>query len=300
MPRLKKIELLQLFSNAVRIGDIETMTQKEIDKLSPKLRKIFQQQYDIFHEHYPDEEPAHLAEQKTGGSPLLSQLATVAAASIALDRAFSQTEKKFRDTLIEHTERITEKASEKIQKQFEPVIKAIEAKEPEPIKASIGTEWDYANPKQHQYLEDRAAKMVTAIDDVTRQDVKDIIVKGHAESKSYSAIAKDIRDKYEEFSTPKPQGHIKDRAELIAVTELAHAAQATGYEESMALADDGWEVEKLWNNTGDDKVSDGCLENTDAGWIPIDEEFPSGDQYPPRFPGCRCCLSFNVVGRKKE
>jgi len=45
---------------------------------------------------------------------------------------------------------------------------------------------------------------------------------------------------------------------------------------------------KKWMNSQDDRVSDGCLENTADGFIPIDEYHTSGDQQPPRFPGCRC------------
>lgn len=308
--REKRINLYQIFANAARIDDIETMTQAEIDKLSPKLRKIFQQQYDAFHDHYPDEIPDHIPTNESG-IPSLTGL--ISAASLALDKAFKSTEKDFKEALVEHTQAISGKASEKVLNQFEPVIKALEEKapskpepqiseplNPEPIKAEIGMEFDYSNPVQHAKLEEHAAKMVSGIDEVTRQDIHDIIVKGHGENKTYSEIAADIRDKYSEFSESTGQGHIRDRAELIAVTEIASAAQGAGYDEALALADAGWEVEKFWNNTGDDKVSDGCLENTDAGWIPIDEPFPSGDDYPPRFPGCRCACSYRIVGRKKE
>jgi len=31
-----------------------------------------------------------------------------------------------------------------------------------------------------------------------------------------------------------------------------------------------------------------CQENSDAGWIPVDEQFPSGDDEPPAHPNCDC------------
>jgi len=291
IPREKRVELLQLFSNAARIGDIETMTQAEINKLSPKLRKIFQAQYDAFHSHFPDEMPEDSPSIDDTGVPKLPVLLSVS--GVALNKAFKSTEKEFKEVLVEHTSTVYDKAAEKIQRQLEPVAKAID---PE-----FKIEWDRSDPKAHEKLVTRAADMVTKIDDVTRQDIHDIIVRGTEEKRTYTQIAEDIRTKYSEFSEPKPQAHIRDRAELIAVNEIGLAAQSAGYDENMAFFDDGWDVEKFWNNTGDEKVSDGCLENTDAGWIPLDEPFPGEGEvmFPPRFPGCRCALSFRMLGRKK-
>ena len=107
-------------------------------------------------------------------------------------------------------------------------------------------------------------------------------------------MAKEIRDKFSEFSVPKPQLHIKDRAELVSVTETANAYG----EGNMAFAQDlqskGLTMVKAWQTVGDDRVSDGCQENQDAGWIGVDEMFPSGDDHEPRFPGCRCACLYDT------
>ena len=92
------------------------------------------------------------------------------------------------------------------------------------------------------------------------------------------------------FSERKPQLHIRNRAELIAVTETGNAYEKAAMLQAEALQQAGLPMEKSWNTVGDDRVSDGCQENEDAGWIPIDEPFPSGDMQPLRFPGCRCNL----------
>jgi hypothetical protein len=138
--------------------------------------------------------------------------------------------------------------------------------------------------------------MVTKIDDVTRADLKDIITRGVAEKRTYTEIAKEIREKYSDMTADVPQRHIADRAELIAINELRMAAESAQYDEMVDMAAKGWDIVKMWSSTGDDRVSDGCQENTDAGWIPLEDEFPSGDQYSPRFPGCRCSLSFLILG----
>jgi len=44
------------------------------------------------------------------------------------------------------------------------------------VEATMGFRFDYADPNQQKFLEDRAAKMVKGIDKVTRQDIHDIVV----------------------------------------------------------------------------------------------------------------------------
>ena len=47
--------------------------------------------------------------------------------------------------------------------------------------------------------------------------------------------------------------------------------------------------EKRWVTEPD--ACDDCMMNADAGWIPADEDFPSGDEEPPLIhPRCRCML----------
>ena len=84
---------------------------------------------------------------------------------------------------------------------------------------------------------------------------------------------------------------------LIPVSYTHLRAHETGnaYEEatliqSQSLQSAGLPMEKYWLTSHDDRVSDGCMENEDVGWIPLDDAFPSGDMRPLRFPGCRCAL----------
>ena len=99
-----------------------------------------------------------------------------------------------------------------------------------------------------------------------------------------------IRDRFEEFAVGKPQLHIESRAHLIAVTEVGEAYSAGSLAAGEALEEAGVAMEKSWSTVGDDRVSAGCLGNEDAGWIPLNDDFPSGHQRPLRFPGCRCDL----------
>ena len=251
-----------VFANVRREDELDKEIDNHIDRLAPKIRKVFQDQQKDLEKHLPGEIT------KTTIDPVL-------------DKAFKATDNQFKNSILSETTRISQKAAAGFSDQ---------------VEAPMGFRFDYADPNQQKFLEDRAAKMVKKIDEVTRQDIHDIITKGHTEKKAYNQIAKEIREKYSEMAVPAGPSHIRDRAELIAVTDIAYAAQATSYAQSMALAQKGWIVHKFWNNTGDERVSDGCKANTSQGWIPIEQSFQSGHQYAPRFPGCRCAISYKVVG----
>lgn len=152
--------------------------------------------------------------------------------------------------------------------------------------------FDLKNPRAIAAIKDRAAAAVTEIDATTREEIARIISQGMEDGYNYQKVARQIVAKYDEFGVGKPQAHIRNRAELIAVTEAAEA-----YETGNRLVIDemtavGLEMEKSWSTVGDERVSAGCRANSQAGWIPVDEPFPSGHQHPPRFPGCRCATLY--------
>lgn len=152
------------------------------------------------------------------------------------------------------------------------------------------------HPEAMKWLDEHAAEMVTKIDETTRGYISGVVQQGVEEGWSYSRMAREISGRYEEFAVGMPQGHIESRAYLVAVTETGNAYEQ-GHRDSMdVLTSQGLNVEKSWNTMGDDLVTEECAANEDAGWIPIDEDFPSGDQQPLRFPGCRCNATYQVAG----
>nr|DAK18176.1 MAG TPA: hypothetical protein [Caudoviricetes sp.] len=144
------------------------------------------------------------------------------------------------------------------------------------------------NLRARAYAKKHAAEAVTQINDVTRKEIARIVSDGVKSGVSYNDIAKAIKSKFEEFAVPSPQKHIPNRAVLVAVTELANAYCEGNAQVGDYLQSNGVKMMKAWQTLEDDRVSDGCKENEQAGWIPIDKEFPSGHMHPPRFPGCRC------------
>ena len=153
------------------------------------------------------------------------------------------------------------------------------------------------NLRARAYAKKHAAEAVTQINDVTRKEIARIVSDGVKSGVSYNDIAKAIKSKFEEFAIPSPQKHIPNRAVLVAVTELANAYCEGNAQVGDYLQSNGVKMMKAWQTLEDDRVSDGCKENEQAGWIPIDKEFPSGHMHPPRFPGCRCDFMQEILDK---
>jgi uncharacterized protein with gpF-like domain len=154
--------------------------------------------------------------------------------------------------------------------------------------STLGISFDLENPRAVAYAREHAAEMVTKIDDETRRVIHDLVEQGTREGWSYDELARQITERFAEFAEGKPQQHIDSRAHLVAVTEVGNA-----YEEGNLIVADqvtaaGLEMEHAWQTVGDGRVSAGCKENEAAGWIPMEQAFPSGHTRPLRFPGCRC------------
>ena len=144
------------------------------------------------------------------------------------------------------------------------------------------------NPRAVSYIEEHGAALVSDIEDTTRGYIKTLMRQAADEGWSYNRTAKALTERYSEFAVGQPQEHIESRAHLIAVTEIGDAYEAGSDIVVRDLQDSGVEMEKSWLTVGDDRVSEGCQENADDGWIPYDDPHSSGDMHPLRFPGCRC------------
>lgn len=159
----------------------------------------------------------------------------------------------------------------------------------------LGIKWDIKNPRAKAYLDNYGAQLVTGINATTREILQSLIGQAANEGWSYKRTAEAIIDRFEQFAIGKPQDHIDSRAHLVAVTEIGNAYAEGTLTVARDLADAGLKVEKYWDTVEDGKVSEGCQANQDAGWIDVNDVFPSGHQRPLRFPGCRCDLLTRVV-----
>lgn len=188
-------------------------------------------------------------------------------------------------------------------KMFEaPIQRAAEIALEAGIKATIleigmKLSFDLENPRAVAYLKDYGARQVTKISETTREYIHTLMNQAIEEGWSYKRTAEALIERFEEFAIGKPQSHIDSRAHLIAVTETGNAYAEGNLLVAQELKAAGLDMEKSWDTVGDAKVSDGCKENEAAGWIEVDQNFPSGHLRPLRFPGCRCDTKYRV---KKE
>ncbi|MFJ5217176.1 phage portal protein [Streptomyces sp. NPDC088354] len=75
-------------------------------------------------------------------------------------------------------------------------------------------------------------------------------------------------------------------AERIAVTEIARGVSAASLNTYRANG----VRQKSWLTAVDQRVCPICMNNESAGAIGMGDSFPSGQQYPPAHPSCRCAL----------
>jgi uncharacterized protein with gpF-like domain len=154
------------------------------------------------------------------------------------------------------------------------------------------TTFSLSNPRAVAFFRKTGGSIdyIKGIQQTTAESLKTVITTALDEGWSYNDTAKEIRKVYDGPITT-------NRARLIATHEAAQAYEAGNRAFADSIKDDGIEMEKLWTTSHDDRVSDGCAENEADGWIPIDQPHSSGDQEPPRFPGCRCFEQYRQAAK---
>lgn len=174
------------------------------------------------------------------------------------------------------------------------------------IIAELGIDQTFSldNPRAVQYMREHGAEMVTRINQTTKDNMQTLLTTAIENGWSYDqtalAIGRQFKGYYDPTSewnwqAPRPQGHVDSRAHLIAITEYGNAYETGNAIPPGDLAKAGLTVKKYWSTIGDDRVSEGCAQNEAVGWIAFADAFPSGDQHPLRFPGCRCLCQYDVV-----
>jgi len=147
------------------------------------------------------------------------------------------------------------------------------------VGAPVTIAFNLENPRAVAWAASRAAAEVTKIDAVTKEAINRAIVNAVANGHSYTRTAETLAKMFE-FSP--------GRAKRIAVYEIGSAYEQGKKMAAREMEAAGLRMEKKWQSVGDDRVRPAHRENQGAGWLPIDDTFPSGDDIPPADPGCRC------------
>lgn len=160
----------------------------------------------------------------------------------------------------------------------------------------FGITWSLRNKEAIKFLEAKRTLELSNykgnITGTTKTRISEILLDAAKSGQSYEKTAQLIMQQGEAgvFS--------QSRAQLIATREIG-----VSYEEGNRIPIDEFAekypdriVEKHWSTVGDNNVTEECEENQDAGWLGLDEEFPSGDQQAPREgnPRCRCTTEYEI------
>ena len=136
-----------------------------------------------------------------------------------------------------------------------------------------------------EYIAEHALEMIGKdIDETTVSQMRNLLTAGVDADTPLSKIITQIK---------QAGAFSRQRAETIAVTEIGNAYSQGTLDAAQQMSDDGANMEKSWLAEGD--CCDICDGNADDDWIPIDDNFSSGDDAPLAHPNCRCALLTRVA-----
>lgn len=145
--------------------------------------------------------------------------------------------------------------------------------------AGIEGTFDLKNPRAVKWLNDHALELATQVPETIKGSMGEIISDGIANGESIQTIRDNISVFYDDNS--------QWMAERVARTETI-----TAYEQgSLEGAKQGELTEKSWIKQGA-TAEDICNDNEGEGWIPINDDFISGDDAPSAHPNCECGLIY--------
>lgn len=163
----------------------------------------------------------------------------------------------------------------------------------------------------------RAAEMVTNIEEQMRQQMRHAIEQGLEQQVGVDGLARMLEDgltldtnrqktldayqqelyqrgipfgspEYDRLMASKTAELVADRARTIAATEMRSAIEQA----EQQVAKNRKATHKLWLTVADDNVCQVCRANEAQGVIEIEEKFQSGHQTAPAHPKCRCTVTY--------
>jgi len=143
-----------------------------------------------------------------------------------------------------------------------------------------------------KYANEFAWSRISGIDEYSKKRINNLVSTGLEKGWWYNKLAEELKRDFS-FSSY--------RANLIASQEIGEAylnwkdRQFAKY--TREYGQKGW---KHWVSHRDDKTTEGCLWNDNKGWIPYDQEFPSGHAKPTRFVGCRCNCVYRLFDPRED
>jgi SPP1 gp7 family putative phage head morphogenesis protein len=153
-----------------------------------------------------------------------------------------------------------------------------------------------------EWAKGNAVSKAKSITETTATVLRDVVAEGIAGGDSNDAIAKAIRQRYDQWSGKGDSPVDRSRAMVIARTETGSAANWGAYNGGLATAEAaGLEIQKVWIATSDQRTRDSHAE-VNGERVAKDEAFGNGLLYPHDPNGdagevinCRCTIGWEVV-----
>lgn len=179
---------------------------------------------------------------------------------------------------IDKLNSITDKLKQPLSKLYFNGYQSAEAKLrlPEQVKQNITGDSIYteqARKESINWAKNNAAKLITGIDQTTKDNINTTITKAMTQNWSVDKLATTLSSSHA-FSA--------SRARMVALTE-SRAAKSNGQIDSYRLHGI---TKKSWLAASD--ACDECVSNEADGPIDINASFSSGDDVPPLHPNCNC------------
>lgn len=127
-------------------------------------------------------------------------------------------------------------------------------------------------------------KAIWRIDEATRNEIQEIIAEAFENGTKRADVVTAIQ---------RAGAFSRERATLIANTEIGTANSMGALAGYKAMRDEGVNLKKKW--IADEDPCPICIANEDQGPIDLDEEFQGGVQAPLQHPRCECVLSAAVI-----
>ncbi len=148
----------------------------------------------------------------------------------------------------------------------------------EQLAAELASDATITEDTMATYLRNNGLRKITgSLNQTTIDRLRNAIADAYEAGADFNGLVDVIKAEYAGFSSV--------RAQMIAQTELNNAYN---FGRKLLGLDLGM-TEKSWSCDGPNPCEI-CLGNQDAGWIPLEDSFPSGDQMPTSHPGCFCSL----------
>jgi len=145
--------------------------------------------------------------------------------------------------------------------------------------------------------------LMPKVREATKEAIQTILTNGRESRLGIKKVVGQIAEQLAPYMVGRPAEEVEALAQSIAETE-SRALDVAFFLEMMLELSKIVEAdhEKSWVVCGDNPCEK-CRENQAVGWIPLDDEFPSGDMCAPAHSKCNCGLDFRCpshpeIGRK--